>query len=266
MLYATKGDGELQKNQGEYVETLTFYDEDDGGDGDGDGGDGDGGSGSDEGITLTKEELSDKIIDGRNEGIEKGKKDVISTINDTLGTDFNSTDEVKENLSDAHIGDITESDVVQDLQGKLKEKDEKIQSYESKIQDMRVKDKLMSDVKSKLDDKDLALPVEDVKTLHDQEHGYTEKDGELYVTKDGERVLNDSGQYMTYAESIMNYAKNKNLIEGSASGGSGGGTNPSGGDSKDSENPWVTGNLTKQAQIMANDKDKAERLKKRANN
>lgn len=263
MLYATSGQGEDQKNQGEYKSKINFYNADEGDSGDS-GGDSDDGGSDENVIKLTKEELSDKITDGRDEGIEKGRRDTLETINDTLGTEFGSVEEAQETLSEAHIGDITESDVVQDLQGKLKNKDEKIQSYEQKLQDMRVKDQVFSDFKSELGDKELALPLEDVKTLHDKKFGYTEKNGELYVTKGGERMLNDNGQYKTYAESLMDFSQQKNLIKGSASGGSGGGTNPSGGGSG-SENPWETGNLTEQAKIMANDPKKAERLKKRAN-
>lgn len=265
MLYATKGEGELQKNQGEYTE-LNFYDEEpEGGDGDGDG-EGGSGEGSSDGITLTKKELSNKITNGRDEGIEKGRRDALNTINDALGTDFGDLETAKESLAEeAHVGDIEESDVVQDLQGKLKERDQIIQAKDQKIQDLRVKDTLMSDVKEQLGDKDLKLGVDDIKTLHDKERGYTEKDGELYATKNGERLLNDSGEFMKYSESIMKFAENKNLIEGSASGGSGGSTTPSGSGSGSNENPFETGNLTEQARLKSENPEKYKRLKARAN-
>lgn len=214
-------------------------------------------------ITLTKEKLSDKIVNGRNEGIEKGVNDTLSVINETLDTDFSDLDTMKESLSEAHIGDIEESEVVQQLQNKLSEKDSKIENLSKKIQDNRISDSVESQLNDALGDKDLLVDFEDLKALHNRntDIGYVEKDGEVYATKDGNRFLNDEGDYTKYSESVYNYAKSKNLIQGNAKGGSGGGTveNPG-----SSGNPFETGNVTEQAKLFKSNPEKAKRLKKAA--
>lgn len=217
-------------------------------------------------IEMSKKDLSEKIIEGRNEGIEKGKKDALGVINESLGTDFGSLDQASESLAEKNLGsneDGEESEVVKELQNKLKEKDEKIQNLSSKMQDIRTERELKDSVSEQLGDTELTLPFDEVRTLVDSKYGYQEKDGTLYATKDGDRFLNDSGEYMTYAEAFSEYAKSRGLIDGGSSGGTGGGTNPS--SSKGgSDNPFVTGNATEQAKLFRENPDKARRLKKQA--
>lgn len=216
-------------------------------------------------IEMSKEKLSDKIIEGRNEGIEKGKKDALGTINESLGTEFSSLDEATETLTSKSMdeSDSEENEVVQELQDKLKEKDQKIENLSSKMQDIRTQDKLEKSVSDELGDVDLKLPFDEARTLVDSKFGYTEKDGTLYATKDGDRFLNDSGGYKTYAQAFKEYVKSRGLIDGGSSGGTGGGTAPSskGGGSN---NPFVTGNVTEQARLYNEDKAKYRRLKKEA--
>jgi len=236
----SQGQGEDQKNQGE-----------------------DQGQGEEvEKIEMSKKKLSEKIIGGRNEGIEKGKKEALEAVNSTLGTDFESLDQVSETLSDKSLGDVDQDEVVTELQDKLKAKDEKIENISNKMQDIRTKRKIKKDVSEQLDGNDLTLDFGEVRTLVDSKYGYTEKDGEIYATKDGDRFLNDSGEYMTYAQAFKEYTQSRGLIEGGSSGGTGGGTNPKGG--SDSKNPWVTGNATEQARMWNENPQKARRMKKQA--
>lgn len=234
----TGGQGEDQKNQG--------------------------GEGEDENvIKLSKEELSNKIIGGRDEGIQKGTKDAIGAINETLGTEFEDLESLKDGLSEAHIGDITESEVVQTLQGKLAEKDEKIENLSKKMQDIRIKDSVQGSLSEFLGDKELLVDFDDLKMLHDSNLGadYAEKDGEVFIVEDGSRVLNDDGDYMTYSESLYNFAKGKNWIKGNKKGGAGGGTSAKRGGS---DNPFETGNITEQAKMWQRNPEKARRLQESA--
>lgn len=242
----SQGQGEDQKNQGEDQGQDKNNDNDK----------------KESTIELSKKDLSDKIIEGRNEGIEKGKKEAVSVLNETLGAEYSSLDELTEELSEAKLGDSEESEVVQELQDKLKAKDDKIQNLSQKVQDIRTERQLKESVNDQLDGNELSLPFDELRTLVESKYGYSEKDGTLYATKDGDRFLNDSGEYMTYAEAFKDYAKSRGLIKGGSSGGTGGSTNPNAGDKQD--NPWVTGNATEQARIVREDRKKAERLKKQA--
>jgi len=237
----SQGQGEDQKNQG-------------------DGGQDD--NNDKEVIEMSKKDLSNKIIEGRNEGIEKGRKEAVGVLNETLGTEYDSLDTAKEDLSEKKVGNVEESEVVQELQDKYKKAQENIEAYENKIQDMRVEDQLKSSVSEALGDNDLSLPFDEARTLVDSKYGYVEKDGTLYATKDGDRFLNDSGDYMTYAEAFNNYVQSRGLIDGGSSGGTGGGSKPK--SEGGSDNPFVSGNATEQARLWTENPQKAKRLKRKA--
>lgn len=244
----------LTLGEGDSLKTKVSYDGND---------DDDAGDGNDPNkLSLTKEQLSKKIIDARNEGITKGSKDTLSTVNEVLGTEFESLDEAKEGLTEAHIGSIEESDVVKDLQNKLQEKDSQIESINRKMQDTRVSNSLRKQVSEKLGDKKLAIDFDDAKLLFESAYGYVEKDGKAYATQNGERFLDDNGEYATLDSAFLSFAKSKGLIQGNASGGTGGTTSTGG---SKSGNPFDKSSdafsLTEQSKLFRTNPKKAKRLK-----
>lgn len=230
--------------------------------GDGDSAKTDDGNGSSNEITVN--DLTDKFRDGRSEGVEKGVKDTLNQINTTLDTDFNSLDDLKSGLTETIKGSVEESEVVQQLQEKLKSKDQKIQNLGGKIQDFRVSGTRDKQIQEALGDKSLKIDKGDALTLFKNQYGYEEKDGELFaVNAEGERFLTDDGNFATVGDAFYRFAKDKNLLAGNATGGTGGRTGASN-RSGSTENPFLTGNKTEQAKLYRKDKELFQRMKQEA--
>lgn len=210
---------------------------------------------------ITKDDLTNKYRAGRDEGIDKGVRDTLKTVNSVLGTEFDSIDTLKQGLGEVHVGDVEETEVVTELKEKLAAKDEKISNLSSKIQDFRVSSTMEKEISSSLGDKELIIPKEDAKVLFNANYGYVESGGKLLATKGGEKFLNDNGDFATVGEAFSKFATERGLIKKSAQGGAGGGSQER---STDSNNPFVTGNKTAQAKLFREDKAKFDRLKEQA--
>lgn len=211
---------------------------------------------------ITKDDLTNKYRDGRKEGIQKGSRDAINKINEILNTDFDSLEAIEEKLPTVIKSSAEESEVVQQLQDKLKEKSKAVENLSKKIQDFRVQGTRSKQINEAIGDRKLKLSQDDALTLFEANYGYTEEDGQLFATKGGEKFVNDSGDFVTVGEAFSQFASKRSLFEATAEGGTGGGTAGKGG--ADSNNPFVTGNKTEQARLFRENPEKYKILKAKA--
>jgi hypothetical protein len=212
---------------------------------------------------FTKDDLTSKFRAGRDEGIQKGVKDALGTLNDVLNAEFESLDDVKSTLPEMFNSGAEQEEVVNQLQNKLKEKDQTIQNLQGKVQDFRVSNKRQQQIKQNIGDRSLKVDLEDAEVLFNTKYGYVEEGGELYATENGNKIMNDEGNFATVGEQFAKFAETKGLFSGNAKGGAGGGTQAKSKAGKN--NPFQTGNLTEQARLYRDDREAYDRLKAEAN-
>lgn len=212
---------------------------------------------------FTKDDLTSKFRAGRDEGINKGKRDALDTVNKVLDAEFESLDDLKSSLPEIVNSGAETEEVVTKLQGKLQEKEQTIQNLQGKVQDFRVSGQKQKQINEAIGDRKLKIDPEDAQMLFENNFGYVEEDGKLLATQDGNKVLNDEGNFATVGEQFAKFAETKGLFSGNAKGGAGGGTKPK--NKAGSKNPFETGNLTEQARLYNEDKETYKRLKAEAN-
>lgn len=187
-----------------------------------------------------KPDTSKIFSNGYNEGVKTQEKRLLDKFSEITGQEFNSIDDVygwgktsSQKLAES-ISDPTQTDEYKNLQSKVKDLSTTVQTLEQEknsIQNQYKFDSIHSETSNKLKESSaFVIPESDAKDLFQARHSVEWENGQPRVKKDGQLVIDDSGNPKPLQSVLTDFYKTytKPATDGTGGGsGDGGGAKPS---------------------------------------
>lgn len=177
-----------------------------------------------------------------NEGKSKVEKDVFNTFKDKLGVDAESLDDLVSAINPPKKQESGKADgEVEELRNKLQDFQSKYEQTQNELEQTKLNQMVSSQTNDAFsqvaNDGKLKLDKDSIETLFKSNREIVEQDGQVYAFKDGKPELDDQGNRKTLSKSMVDFMKEKGLLEPNKQG-TGGGTGGATTGDKPSKSEW----------------------------